>query len=163
MMMAMSATAHAGKTNLLTCTLGVTDRPGPIVWSAGNGSSKTIFTGTRWTTFTKLPVAFSGGNKLNAAPLPACTLSTCAAKFAAAKRVNLHRHRLAGPHVLQLRFLEVRHDPHVRWHDGHDLLPDFQIIAGLDGLARDAAIARRENFRVGQIQFRGGDVPFAIR
>jgi len=72
---------NSGTRNELTCTLGVTESPGPIVWSAGSGSSNTIFTGTRWMTFTKLPVAFSGGSRLNAAPLPACTLSTCARNF----------------------------------------------------------------------------------
>src|SRR5262249_32191739 len=57
-----------------TRTRGMTDMPGPRCTSGA--SSKTIFTGTRWTTFTKLPVAFSGGSRLNAAPLPAWMLST---------------------------------------------------------------------------------------
>jgi len=33
-------------------------------------------TGTRWTTFTQLPVAFSGGRSENTAPVPAEMLST---------------------------------------------------------------------------------------
>ena len=33
-------------------TVGSTDMPGPKIMSAGGGSSKTIFTGTRCTTFT---------------------------------------------------------------------------------------------------------------
>ena len=36
----------------------------------------TIFTGTRCTTFTKLPLAFSGGSRLNRAPVAAAMLST---------------------------------------------------------------------------------------
>ena len=36
----------------------------------------TSFTGTRWTIFTKLPVAFSAGSSENAVPDPGCTLAT---------------------------------------------------------------------------------------
>jgi hypothetical protein len=43
--------------------------PGPMKTSGT--VSKTILTGTRCTTLTKLPVAFSGGSRLKAAPLPA--------------------------------------------------------------------------------------------
>ena len=39
--------------------------------------SRRIFTGRRWTTFTQLPVAFSGGSSENRAPVPAA-LATCA-------------------------------------------------------------------------------------
>src|ERR1035437_131463 len=62
---AASAVTKSGTLNGLTRTRAITDSPGPIVRSAGSGSSKIIFTGTRWTTFTKLPAAFSGGSKLN--------------------------------------------------------------------------------------------------
>jgi hypothetical protein len=40
------------------------------------GSSSTIFTGTRWTTFTQLPEAFSGGRSAKTAPVPDAMLST---------------------------------------------------------------------------------------
>ena len=49
---ATSPITQSGISKPLTRTLGVTERPGPMVWSAGSGSSKRIFTGTRWTTFT---------------------------------------------------------------------------------------------------------------
>ncbi len=77
-MMATIAVTKSGTPNVATWTRATTESPGPIVRSVGSESSKTIFTGTRWTTLTKLPVAFSGGNKLNCAPLPAWMLSTCA-------------------------------------------------------------------------------------
>ena len=41
-----SATTH------FTVTVGTTETPTPISRPSGSGSSKTIFTGTRWTTFT---------------------------------------------------------------------------------------------------------------
>jgi len=46
-------------------------------------SSMAIFTGTRCTTFTKLPVAFSAGNRLKAVPEPDCMLTTrpCRLRF----------------------------------------------------------------------------------
>jgi hypothetical protein len=54
----------------VTSTDGITDRPGHR-GALGLGEESTeIFTGTRWTTLTKLPVAFSGGRRLNTAPLP---------------------------------------------------------------------------------------------
>ena len=51
-----------------TVTVGTTDMPGPS--NTSGGWSNTILTGTRWTILTKLPVAFSGGSRLNAVPLP---------------------------------------------------------------------------------------------
>src|SRR4029453_9579713 len=60
-----------------TLTTGTTDMPGLSRWAREGDASKTIFTGMRCTTLTKLPVAFSGGNKLKRAPVPACMLSTC--------------------------------------------------------------------------------------
>src|SRR5215471_3640549 len=59
-----------------TFTLGTTDMPGPSGKCRSGGVSKMIFTGTRCTTLTKLPVAFSGGSRLKAAPDPAVKLST---------------------------------------------------------------------------------------
>src|SRR4051812_16158243 len=45
----------------LTSTDGTTLIPGARRTSGSAGCSKTILTGTRWTTLTKFPVAFSGG------------------------------------------------------------------------------------------------------
>src|SRR5262249_35265719 len=58
-----------------TRTLGTTDMPGPTATSLG-GLSIVIFTGTRWTILTKLPVAFSAGSSENAVPDPGWTLAT---------------------------------------------------------------------------------------
>ena len=43
---------------------------------SGKGGRRTIFTGTRCTTLTQLPVAFSGGSRVKAAPVPAMMEST---------------------------------------------------------------------------------------
>ena len=152
------AVTKTGTVNVLTCTLGVTESPGPIVWSAGNGSSKRIFTGTRWMTFTKLPVAFSGGNKLNCRAAAGLHTVHVRAEFPSAQRVNRHERGLARVHFFQLRFLEIGHDPHIRRHKRHDLLAGLQIIADFNLLSRHAPVAWRKDFRVGQIQLCRSDV-----
>src|SRR5205823_4842639 len=58
-----------------TLVQGTTDIPGPTGTSDGQLST-TILTGTRCTTFTKLPVAFSAGSRLKTVPEPGCTDST---------------------------------------------------------------------------------------
>src|SRR5262249_49521537 len=55
-----------------TSTSGSTDMPGASTIPSGS-SSNTSFTGTRCTTFTKLPVAFSGGSRLKRTPVPTYT------------------------------------------------------------------------------------------
>ena len=54
------------------------DKPGASRAAAepSEPAAKTIFTGTRWTTFVKLPVALSGGSSENLAPVPGAKLST---------------------------------------------------------------------------------------
>src|SRR5574344_1204475 len=60
-----------------TLTLGSTDMPGTKVYILGSTFSvNTIFTGILCTILTKLPTAFSGGNKLDCAPDAICMLST---------------------------------------------------------------------------------------
>src|SRR5580704_8623110 len=54
---------------LLVRIVAITDRPGRNRWAAAWPRSSTIFTGTRCTTFVKLPVALSGGNNANCEPL----------------------------------------------------------------------------------------------
>src|SRR5262245_40700494 len=72
---AYSCTFHYPFGLLLTLT--TTDIPGRSTRSASETASSTTFTGTRWTTLTKFPDAFSAGNKLNLAPVAAEILSTC--------------------------------------------------------------------------------------
>ncbi len=52
------------------------DSPGTTRPLSGLGIVKLIFTGTRCTILMKLPVALSGGNKLNCAPVDGEVLLT---------------------------------------------------------------------------------------
>src|SRR5215813_11154920 len=56
-------------------TVAITDMPGRSANGAEAGGSRRILTGRRWTTFTKLPVAFSGGKRLKTDPVPGLRLS----------------------------------------------------------------------------------------
>lgn len=57
-------------------TVAITDMPGRRANCAEAGMSRRILTGMRCTTFTKLPVAFSGGKRLKTDPVPGLRLST---------------------------------------------------------------------------------------
>lgn len=60
-----------------TLTVTMADMPGRSVWVLPTSlASSRIFTGTRWTTLTQLPVAFSGGRSEKRAPVPALIEST---------------------------------------------------------------------------------------
>ena len=54
------------------------DMPARSEWWASVAcfGSRTIFTGTRWTTLTQFPVAFSGGSSEKREPVPALIEST---------------------------------------------------------------------------------------
>src|ERR1700743_3503610 len=68
------------------CRAHLTGAVGSAEIPSGNGMfgsrplSMTILTGTRCTTLTKLPVAFSGGKAVNFDPEPSRMLSTCTRK-----------------------------------------------------------------------------------
>ena len=53
-----------------------TDRPGRSKGTIAPSFGKAMRTGTRCTILVKFPVAFSGGSRLNSAPLPGAKLST---------------------------------------------------------------------------------------
>ena len=54
----------------------ITDMPGRSLPTSGWPGSSTILTGMRCTTLVKLPVALSGGSRLNCEPLAGAMLST---------------------------------------------------------------------------------------
>src|SRR5580704_15092919 len=64
-----------GAVEIPTLTLGSTDSPAQSRSRRSAASSNAILTGTRCTTFTKLPVAFSGGSKVKRPPVPPWKLS----------------------------------------------------------------------------------------
>ena len=59
-----------------TLIVGSTEMPSGSGSLGSSPLSMSIFTGTRCTILTKLPVAFSAGNALKRLPEPSCTLST---------------------------------------------------------------------------------------
>src|SRR5581483_12025390 len=89
---------------------------------AAGGSSSTIFTGTRWTTFTQLPEAFSGGRSEKTAP------------------------------ARELRLLEVRDDVEVEGDEGEQRGARLDALAHLDRPAGDDAPHRRGDGGVCEVQ-----------
>src|SRR4030095_9520727 len=69
------AVCHCFSSQSRVVTVAITDIPGRRTNGAAAGMSRRILTGIRCTTFTKLPVAFSGGNRLKTDPVPGLRLS----------------------------------------------------------------------------------------
>ena len=138
-------------------TVGVTDMPGRSRCSGSCPGSSTILTGTRCTTLTKLPVAFSGGSRLKRAPVAPAMLSTLPL-YSVAVGVDGDGGALAGAHVPQLRLLEVRGDPDVvDLHDREQRLAALDHLAGVDPLFRDDAAHRRLHRRVLEVELGLGE------
>ena len=70
--------------------------PGRSTTASGLAGSSTIFTGMRWTTLVKLPVALSGGSSANSWPLAGREAVDVALEDVAGERVDLDVDRLAG-------------------------------------------------------------------
>ena len=68
--------------------------------------------------------------------------------------IDPNLHVLAGAHVDELTFLEVRGDPDFWRHDGNDLLAGSDVIACFDVALRHPAVLWRSDYRPGQIQMR---------
>lgn len=62
--------------------------------------------------------------------------------------VDLDVHRLAGAHVGELSLLEVRGDPDIVRHDGHQFLALRDVVAQRNGLVGDMATERGDNLSV---------------
>src|ERR1700682_1877013 len=72
-------------------------------------------------------------------------------------RINVNGDGLPWMHLFQLCFLEVRSDPDVVClNDDEQLLPRLDSLTHFDRLASYDAAYRRDDFRVAQVQFRGG-------
>ena len=84
--------------------------PGRRIFRRARALSIEIRTGTRWTTLTKLPVAFCGGRSWNACPAPRWIETTWPVKSTSGKGVDLDVDRLPGLDAGELRLLEIRGD-----------------------------------------------------
>ena len=104
-------------------------------------------TGSRCVTFTQLPVAFSGGSSEKVLPVPGLKFASAGLQLQVGKGVELHRRRLAEPHVAQLVFLEVRLDPEAVPDQGEDRLRGVHIVAHrkLIDLGDDAVLGGADN------------------
>ena len=71
-------------------------------------------------------------------------------------RIGIHadEHGLAGAHPLQLRLLEIGHDPEVVRHQRQQRLAGLDVSALLHRAARDAPVPRRGDRGVGKLQLR---------
>ncbi len=107
-------------------------------------------TGTRWTTFTQLPDAFSGGSRLKRAPVPALMESTRPAEQRSGKVSTRIGRRLPGADPADLRLLEIRDHPDaLERDDGEKRLADLDHLARFDGLLRDHARGRGQDAGLG--------------
>ena len=114
--------------------------------------SSTIFTGTRWTTLVKLPVALSGGSRREGAARPRRPTVHVASELEIGKGVDSHPGRLADADVGHLGFLEVRERPDVRQRkDGDHLRADIDELAEAHLPLAHEAIGGRQNSRIAQI------------
>ena len=87
-------------------------------------------TGTRCTILVKLPVAFSGGSRLNTEPEAGATLSTVPSNVAVGEGVDGDRDRLAGPQLGELRLLEVGVDiDRVERHQAGSRCAGLHVVA----------------------------------
>ena len=94
------------------------------------GSSRRRRTGTRWTTFTQLPVAFCAGRIENWAPVD---------ELPARPRENewARRHGLDGkPVLLYSGTLGLKHDPGLL-HRLAEALPEVAVVVASEGLGAD--------------------------
>ena len=87
-------------------TVGSTESPSGSHGSRSSPLSITIFTGTRCTILTKLPVAFSAGKAENREPEPIWMLSHVADQLEPGIRVDADTHRLARAHLGELASLK---------------------------------------------------------
>ena len=109
-----------------------------------HSGSTAMRTGTRCTILVKLPVAFSGGSRLNTAPEAGAMLSTRALISRSGKASTASSHLLARPDVGELRLLEVGVDMDARQrHQGGQPRAGLHIGADLDRLVADDAVDRR--------------------
>ena len=110
-------------------------------------------TGSRCTTLTKLPVAFSGGRSAVAAPVPAPKPEMRPAVDPARVGVGADLDLLADRQVADLGLLEVGVDPDVLERpQGHQPLPRLHAVAGVGDPAADEPGDLGMDLRVAEVE-----------
>jgi len=98
--------------------------PGPTAPAPLMGSSNTIFTGTRWTTFTKLPTAFFRRQQAEARAAAGLDAVHVPVKRSSRERFQFRFSQADPPQVRQLRFLEIGGDQTSFGHNRNNVCPD---------------------------------------
>ena len=123
-------------------------------------SSSAILTGTRCTTFVKLPVALSGGRSANCDPL-AGAISITRPRITSPGYTSMRTSTgLPTADVRQLRLAEVRLDPRGPADEGQDLRAGRHQLSRADLPLADGAVGRRDDARVTQVDLRDGERGF---
>ena len=116
-----------------------------------------IFTGTRWTTLVKLPVAFSGGSRLNSAPVAGARLATLPSMAIETSRCPGPR-RTFMPGLTCASCVSLKLATHVELGAfgrlGDQLRAGRDMLAKLGGAVADDAVEGRADLRVGQVVLR---------
>ena len=127
---------------------------------SGSYPSSSIRTGSRCTTLTKLPVAFSARQQCQSRSGPHReTGNPPLEHVSAAVHVDVEIDRLADAQVAQLRLLEIGVDPDFAERaDRHQVLPDLHVVARIDVSARDDAVDLRDDVAVAKVEFSLGEI-----
>ena len=151
-----------GSAEVRISTSTTTDRPGRSRPFCATSGLTVTRTGTRWTILVKLPVAFSGGSRLNTAPAAGETLSTVPTMSVSGKASTFDMHLLTGLQGGELRLLEVGVHMHAgQRHQSRKAGAGLHIGSDLHRLVADDAVDGRADFREGEIALRlvhGGPV-----
>ena len=151
-----------GSAEVRISTSTTTDRPGRSRPFCATSGLTVTRTGTRWTILVKLPVAFSGGSRLNTAPDGRRDALDRADDVGVGEGIDLHMHLLTGLQGGELRLLEVGIHMHAgQRHQSRKAGAGLHIGSDLHRLVADDAVDGRADFREGEIALRlvhGGPV-----
>ena len=124
-------------------TSGMTDIPTNNGVLRGFGSARSIRTGNRWTTFTKLPVAFSGRQERRRGSGGRRESAHAPLERTPRVGVDVNLDRLPDHDVAELGLLEVRDDVNAfQWLNRHERLARLHVVARIDRLPVDEASHR---------------------
>ena len=141
----------------------VADIPGRRLPSPAGLSNKAIRTGTRCTMRVKLPVALSGANSANCAPLAGEKLSRSATKGRVRHGVDRDIHLVAQDASRQLRLLEVGDDPKSGRHQADKCVPGPHVLTDASDAFADAASHRRAHRSAFDIELASATAASAAR
>ena len=99
-------------------------------------------------------MAFSAGSSENAVPEPGWTLATWPRISRSGIGVDRERHRLAGPHAVELRLLEVGRHPDFVGHEHRQAVPACGELAGGGAGVDDTPRLGGRHGRVGEVELR---------